>query len=238
MEEILSFNQKIICPNCSKVFFFDDTMFNQYFRTGSVVHKDCKGEFNLLDALLIQIKGAFRHFGWHYNLLGCKGKAINFYLSPNELHQLNLSQEIEGGEILFVNFTRSSGNLYPIVMTSNSPFPNKIPNTFTFVPYTTEKEPRKSRISMLYFYASRGQLDDLSTKLMIDAFKSYIIGDARNMSISAQTSIEVLQYRFCEKLLAENMISKDKIRSFLEDKTKASLWLTAMLEINVLLSAR
>lgn len=222
MEKLLSFNQNIICTKCSTAILLQDKMFKEYFQTDRVICKKCNNDFNLLDSLISQVQGPFRGFGWHYNIIGCKGNAIKLHLNPNEPLPLDLSSEIKGGQILFVNVTRNSGNLYPIVMSSNNPFPKSIPDKITLIPYTTEKEPQKSTISMLYFYASPKQLDDLSTKLMIEAFKYYFDGDYRNMFISAQTSIEVLQYRFCERLLADNKVSNKQIKSFLEDKVTFS----------------
>jgi hypothetical protein len=231
MSNTTDFKNRIICPECSALFEINDSYFESYFQSKQIICPICSKELDLWESLKKMLDVVWVGFGWHYILLGCQGKQITILLKPNEIYKLDLSKEIGGGELLYINYTPTGdGGLFPIQMHSNTPISHIKPKIIQLFPRSFKDDDSETVVQVLYWFATKEMLDDLSSMLILDAFQRFYEKNYRHMLISAQTSVEILQYKFFEKLLKENKITnKDKIENFLQDKVTFATQLFTLL---------
>ncbi|MBL7074611.1 hypothetical protein ISS37_05155 [candidate division KSB1 bacterium] len=225
----LEFRNNIFCKECHSVLKIEDLTFQAYFHSDEITCAYCKQKLDLWDCLKTQIDHILVSFGWHYGLLGCKGRNIKILLKPNELHKLDLSKEIGDGELLHINYTPTSGDLFPIQMHSNKPITHLMPKVINLIPYAVKENPSNTEVNIFYWFAAKEVKEDLSTMLLLDAFRRFYEENYRHMLVSAQTSIEILQYKFLNELLKSTKICEERIKSFLEYKATFSVQLFTLM---------
>ncbi len=156
---------------------------------------------------------------------------VKIVLRPNEIYNLDLSKEIGEGKLLYINYTPDSGGLFPIQMHSNTPLTHIIPTNIRLIPHSLRENANETQVQIFYWFAPKEVNNDLSVMLLLDAFQRFYEKNYRYMVISAQTAIEILQYKFFEGLLKSSNLSDDRIKTFLEDKTTFSSQLFTLLPL-------
>lgn len=235
--EVLMMNDKftirnfINCPDCSKSIEIEDRHFELYFNSQKIICSVCKANIDLWTAIKKQLD--LVPFGWHYSLLGCIGVSDKILLKPNEISILDLSKEIGGGELLYINYTPvGDGGLFPIQMHSNTPISHIKPKIIRLFPRASKDGDSETIVQIFYWFATEEIVKDLSSMLILDAFQRFYEKNYRYMLVSAQTSIEVLQYKLFENLLnldKKYKINKERIENFLEQRATYSSQLFTLL---------
>lgn len=219
----------INCPDCSQSIEIEDRHFELYFNSQEIICSDCKANIDLWTAIKKQLDLVL--FGWHYGLLGCIGVMDKILIKPREIYKLDLSKEIGGGELLYINYTpMGDGGLFPIQMHSNTPMSHIKPKIIQLYPRSFKESDSETVVQIFYWFATKEIVDDLSSMLMLDAFQRFYEKNYRYMLISAQTSVEILQYKFFEELLKGNKITeKREIKKFLQEKNPFATQLFTLL---------
>jgi len=237
MKNLIPIELPFECKECKYSRNLDDKIFKEYFSCEKNICPKCNSELNLWDFCKMQIE--FPFFGWYFNLLGCVVNIKQITLKPNEIYDLELSDEIGEGELLFRNYTsRGKENvLLPIQFHGNDPLKDYLNSNIKLIPHSFSDSPIETKVIVNYAYAPKEIVEDLSTMLMLDAFKSFYNKNYRYMFISAQTSIEILQYNFFEGLFHKHKLPKKKTTDFLETKATFSTQLFTLLPLfaNVML---
>jgi len=217
------FKNNIICTECNRVLTIKDSTFKDYFHSIEISCPSCRKKLDLWNCLKSQIETSYVNFGWHFGLLGCIGKVINIFLTPKKNYKLDLSKEIENGELLYIVYTPDLNGLFPIQMNSNTPISHRMDKIINLLPYATKENASKTKVQVFVWIAPKEMKEDLSTMLQLDAFRKFYEENHRHMLVSAQTSIEILQYKFLDLLLKSNEIGKKRRESFLQDKATFSV---------------
>jgi len=221
----------IFCDKCESPLEISDASFEAFFHSRDIICTNCKQRIDLWDALKMQFDSLFVSFGWHYSLLGCQGRVIKIVLKPNEIYNLDLSREIGEGKLLYINYTPDGGGLFPTQIHSNTPLTHIIPTKISLFPRPLKENASETQVHVLYWFAPKEIKDDLSVMLLLDAFQRFYEKNYRYMVISAQTAIEILQYKLFERLFELGDLSKDRIKTFLEDKATFSSQLFTLLPL-------
>ena len=88
------------------------------------------------------------------------------------------------------------GHPFPLQTHSNVPIIHYIPSIIKLYPRPLRKDFKDTKTQIMYWFAPKEVYDDLSIMLMLDAFQKVYQEEYRHMSISAQSAIEILLYRF------------------------------------------
>ncbi len=212
----------IFCPKCTHSLELSDAIFDAFFQSKEIICPECKENIDLWETIKKQLDEILVSFGWHYSLLGCEGRHNNIILKPTEVYKLDLSKEIGEGELLYINYTPTNGGLFPIQMHSNTPMTHIKPKIIHLFPCPSKDGSVETVVQIFYWFAPLEVVGDLSTMLLLDAFQRFYEKNYRYMLISAQTSVEILHYKFFEKMLKSSNIAKDKIKNFLENQVTFS----------------
>ena len=232
MNDKFTIRQHIYCPECSHALEIEDRHFELYFNSQEIICSDCKASFDLWKAVKKQVDELATSFGWHYGLLGCIGTADKILLKPNKIYILDLSREIGEGELLYINYTPTKGGLFPIQIHSNTPITHIKPKIIHLFPCPLKDDAIETDVQIFYWFATKEIVEDLSSMLLLEAFQRFYEKNYRYMLVSAQTSIEILQYKFFEKLLnleSKYKIKKERISEFLEQRATYSTQLFTLL---------
>lgn len=224
------------CPNCNVDLDLKDSFFEAYFNSENIVCPLCKNRIDLWEIFVGKLIPPILSFAGHYSLLGCVNNTINKSIITNQKFDLDLTEEIGDGELLYVNITPGVDEGKPNLpwVSFQSVFPI---NWF----YRNKKihiegiplEPNsvETNWNIYYWFAPKEIKDDLSNMLLLDAFRSFYDENYRNMIISAHSSVEILYYQFFEKLLTENDIHRDKIGNFLKNAATYGYQLSTLLPL-------
>jgi hypothetical protein len=223
----MKFKNLMVCPGCGSALQFTDLDFENYFNSKTNFCTGCKKELDFWDVVERQLE--FKALGWHYSLLGCEGRISEILLTPGKIYELDLSKEIGEGRLLYINYTPQGGGLFPIQLHSNTPITHIMFSKIHLYPMPARENPEETKIIIVYWFSPKDVSDDLSNVLLVDAFQRYYEENYRYMVISAQTSIEILQYRFLEGLLKSSNISNKRIKPFLEEQVTFSKQLFTLL---------
>lgn len=226
-----NFKQTFICPNCSTVLEHLDIHFKNYFNSDRDVCNSCHTPINLFEELINTLDGAWKAFGWHYSMLGCVGGFEVINVKKGQQTNIDLTDKIKGGRLLYTNYTPLGEGLFPNEVHGNTPKPHIKRSRFSVYPIPVEGAGDECEVQFLYWFAPEDIVNDLSSELMLDAFEKYYEGNYRHMVISARTSIEILQQRFITRVFEDCEISKDNLEPFLKDKATYSSQLKILLPV-------
>lgn len=157
--------------------------------------------------------------------VGCVSSEFDILLKHDE-NTLDLSTIIGEGELVYINYSWAG---HPHYILTQEPLVRINKNKIMLFPSIMTENLKEVEIGVYLWFAPKEMLDDLSTMLLLDAFQKYYDRNYRYMLISAQTSVEVLQHKFLNKLLKENKISNERIEDFLENKAPFSTQLFTLL---------
>jgi hypothetical protein len=226
----LKFKNLMTCPECSTGFEFTDLYFENYFNLKTEFCPNCKKMLNFWDMVKKQLE--LDVFGWHYGLLGCEGRIIYIFLTPGKIYELDLLKEIGEGRLLYITYTpQTAGGLFPIQMHSNTPVTHIMFPKIHLYPMPTKENPKETEVAIYYWFSPKDISDDLSNMLLVDSFQRFYEGNYRYMVISAQTAIEILQYRFLEGILKSAKLSNKRIKQFLVHDVVFSTQLSTLLPL-------
>lgn len=218
----------LVCEQCNAVLNFTDNLFISFFLSEDTKCPICQNEHNIWKLFKNSLDQSI--FGSHYSLLGCIGKIKKIHLKPNENCNLDLSNEIGDGELLFINYTPFKGGVFPIETHSNIPEPHIRRTNIHLHGYTLDENASETEISCFYWFAPAEIKDDLGMRLILDAFQRYYEKNYRYMVISAFTAVEISQYHFFAELLKSSGISySNKIEPFLTHNATFSSQLRVLL---------
>lgn len=114
------------------------------------------------------------HFNIHYLALGCNVVMDSFTLYPNIINELDLSNKINGGKLIFISYTPVNGKLRPIELHGNCPEKNiSNPHKF-FIPYAENiQDSQPTVINYIYVYAPKELLNDIFFSQFLDVFADF-----------------------------------------------------------------
>jgi len=225
MAENILWNKKtysnyVICPENHMSTLYDND-YKKYFMNEDLTCKWCKKSLDLWECLK-HLTGSGLAFAQHYTLLGCIEGNAKIILEPKKPFDVDLSEKIGDGKLLYINYTihaSSETPLYPLELNSLEPINEVRKNKFRIIPYDYFKDSSEATtIEVHYCYAPKEVMDDLSTSLMLDSFEQFYKKNNKQMIISAQTAIEILQNAFFIKNFSDTGISDNKIKDFLQNK--------------------
>lgn len=230
-EPEIIFKNHFPCPECRAVLNFKEEMFDDYFHSKDVICPICGINLDILNIFKVQCKEG-HIFGFHYSLLGCVGRTKKITLKPLETFDLDLSDVIRDGELLFISYT-PYGNceLHPIEVHTNIPEPHIRRKKILLYGRPLSKDAKETEIDILYWYSLSDIKDDIGMTLILDAFQRYYEKNYRYMVISASTAVEVAQTRFFTELLKSSEIGARKIESFLTQQATFSPQLKVLLPL-------
>lgn len=213
MSELL-FKNNFPCPNCKGLINFNDGLFSTYFLPIETICPHCNFKQDIWKIFKDLCKE--QHiFGFHYGLLGCEGKTKKITLEKNKTYELDLSDEIGEGELLFINYTSDSGGLHPIEVHNNTPQQHIKPKKIYLYGRPLRDDAKNTEVTILYWHSTSEIKDNIGMILLLDAFKRYYEKNYRYMIISASTAVEIAQTRFFLELLKSSGLSAQKIKQFL-----------------------
>lgn len=216
------------CPHCNHLLEFHDAAFILYFNSKDTICPKCNNNLNLWSIFLNTLDWC--DFGMHYALLGCQSKMYKIAIKPNEYTTLDLRKDIGNGDLLYVNLTVEGGDKAIVPMYNiNSQLYNDKLTVLYGAPLNEDSI--ESKANVFYWYAPEEIKEDLANMLLLDAFKFYNERNYRYMIISAHSAVEIMQYKFFEKLLNENDISNGKTKEFLKGAATYSLQLDPLLPL-------
>lgn len=210
----LSQKDFFICPECGAISKLNNRLFMAYFTSGNIHCEYCNKPIDLWKTFNDLLDPPMLSFAYHYSLLGCINKHTKLMIKPNELIRLDLSEEIGDGDLLYINYTSGPGWTFPIETHSNVPISHlKVKNKLLYG-QPIEKNAKETEVNVSYWFAPKELKDDLSTMLLLDAFKFYFEENYRYMIISAHSSVEIILSKFIQKIFKEYGISKNKMDKF------------------------
>lgn len=227
----LFFKNHFPCPECGAVIIFNEEMFDNYFRSKDVFCDICGIKLDIWNIFKVECKQG-HIFGFHYSLLGCVGRTKKITLKPMEIFELDLSDDIGDGELLYRNYTPyGDGDLFPTEVHGNTPEPHIRQKKIVLYGRPLSKDAKETEINILYWYSPSEFKDDIGMTLILDAFQRYHEKNYRYMVISASTAVEVAQTRFFTELLKSSGIGSSKIESFLTQQATFSPQLKVLLPL-------
>ncbi|MFA0834565.1 MAG: hypothetical protein ACC609_11225 [Methanobacterium formicicum] len=225
----ISFKNQFVCGKCDRFLFFNDDIFMLYFQSKEIRCSNCDVKVDIYKAFknLLDMGAA----GFHYSLIGCIGKVKKFNIKANETYMLDLSNEIGGGELLYINYTPTGkGHVHPLEMHFNIPPRTIWQNSVKLYGLPLAVDASESEITCFYWFAPAELKEDLGMGLILDAFQRYYENNYRYMVISAFTAVEISQYNFFAELLKSSGLSySKKIEPFLTHNATFSSQLRVLL---------
>lgn len=155
------------------------------------------------------------HLAVFYSLADCLHKIKTITMIPFEVYELDLTEEIQGGELLYINYMPYGVELIPVEMHSNIPTKKQKSNEIYIYPVHAKPDPKPTKVDILYWYAPESVKDDIASNLLIEAFKYYYSDDYSNMVVSIQTALEIRQYDFLSKAFKKYDIPSSDYELFL-----------------------
>lgn len=209
-----------------KIFLSDDK-FSQYFS-----QKNYNSNFfQILDKFIFN--QTLSNFSFFFMALGCSIKLKKIAMYPSQKYELDLSNDIDNGKLIYINYTPNSGNLFPVELHGNSPMGHEynVKKTLYPVPFNHSTScSQKTDISILYCYATGNLTSDISLNELVEAFKNYQKGDYSLMIIQLQISCEFILNRFLSQngyfpdRKAERKPYHQKLTQMLPKATKEHSW--------------
>ncbi|CEL24401.1 hypothetical protein MB9_0758 [Methanobacterium formicicum] len=222
-------NHGFQCPDCKTLISYNDELFINFFKSNLVNCVYCQKQLNIWKIF----KDFVNHsvFGEHYTLLGCRYRFKEININPLEKFTLDLTEEVGDGYLLFINYNSYFGGVFPAefikIIPPSSILPKRI-ELYGCIP-DKDKPVTETRVRIFYCYAPSQVIDDLSMRLILDAFQKYYENNYRHMVISASTAVEIAQHNFFSKILKTDRVSDDKIKTFLKDNATFSSQLKVLL---------
>ena len=162
--------------------------------------------------------------------MGCENNYVEIIIQPNKIYNLDLSEEIGEGKLLYVCYTPiGDGGVFPVEMHSNVPMKHVRSNIIQLLPHAIKTDATETKVAVSYWFAPRVVYDDISVVLLLDGFKAYYENDYRHMLVSVQTCIEKLLYELLEKIFKTSGISSKRVNDLLKDKATFSTQLFTLL---------
>lgn len=113
------------------------------------------------------------NFGFHYMLLDCKILFKQIALYPDEMYKLDLTDRISDGKLLYINYTAQNAGCIPTEIHGNCPMGHEYSKVKTLFPIPINNVPQqKTKVSILYVYASADQWNNPILHELINAFDS------------------------------------------------------------------
>lgn len=219
----LDFNyaSSFVCPECHVKINFSDALYIEFFANNKIKCPICGNNLQILETFKQSLNLLYYTFGSHYGLIGCINKFKIIRLNPNEVYELDLSEEIGDGELLFINYTPyGNSRLKPIEFHGNTPQPHSRQNTIWLYGATIGDNSPETEVNCFYWYAPAELKDDLSMKFLLDAFKKYYEQDFRYAIVSAFIAVEIAQSEFHKELETTKKSELEKIKPFPTKKKK------------------
>jgi hypothetical protein len=192
-------------------------IFLEYFNSEEIVCPWCGKRLDLFKVFTDILKEGFDQLGLHYSLIGCEHKFEKISLKPHELYTLDISERIGDGELLYISYTPEGGDIFPLEHHSNTPQPHINQETIYLYGKPQVDKAVETKINISYWIAPAEIKDDVSLRLLVDAFKRYYEKNYQYMVISAFTAVEIVQNQFFTNILNSSGIGKEKVEPFLKD---------------------
>ena len=175
---------------------FNDKAFYDYFQgtqSAQILHEL---------ALNFAFNTTLSNFNFQHVLLGCPSNFLQITLEPGIIYNLDLSDEIKNGKLLYINYTpQGDGNLFPVELHGNTPMNNEYNTTKRLYPYLTDNSAtaRPTDVNILYVYAPENIVNDISFKQISEAFQCYFNNEYVDAIIKLQIAAEFILGKFLNK---------------------------------------
>lgn len=176
---------------------FDDESFMKYFQ-------DPENNNELYTFVAeFAFNTTLSNFNFHHVILGNKIGFQKIKLIPDQIYNLDLSNIINGGRLLYINYTPESGNLFPIEIHGNSPIGCEFSLTKILypikIPSNTSSPSIKTTVNVHYIYAPKEILNDIALKELTEAFQHYFKSEYIDTILKLQISSEFILTKFIHK---------------------------------------
>lgn len=212
---------------CGYMMPLSDATLKSYFNSENPKCIFCGKE--LWNILIESLEGTEMILGYHFFILGCFLGVKRIYLNSGTIYSWDVFEDIENGKLLGLHLLTFGNGIEPVILHSNvigHPLKQK---QILIYGRPIDNSVDKIKVQLRYVYAPPAVKDDLATMLLLDAFNFFHDGNYRYMVTSAHSSVEILQYKFIEKALINNGVSKKNTKSFLERGATYSFRLKALL---------
>ena len=137
------------------------------------------------------------NFGFHYILLDCKIEVTQITLKPATPYLLDLSNTINGGKLLYINYTPQEFGLYPIELHGNCPMGHEYSLKKKLYPITMPNAiPKETTVSIMYAYSIKEQNTNIVLHELIKAFENIVKPDYALSIMQLQIACESALRRF------------------------------------------
>lgn len=153
-------------------------------------------------ALNFAFNTTLSNFNFQHILLGCPSNFLQITLEPGKIYNLDLSNEIKNGKLLYINYTpQGDGNLSPVELHGNTPMNNEYNTIKCLYPYLADnsKTPLATNVNILYVYAPENIVKDISFKQISEAFQCYFNNEYVDTIIKLQIAAEFILGKFLNK---------------------------------------
>ncbi|QQK76869.1 hypothetical protein HUG15_15720 [Salicibibacter cibarius] len=178
-----------MCKKCWEMYDFQEGIFYKFFYGDRLGCPYCLNDFDVYK----EITHAFNYYslGQHYSLIGCRSNFKQIDLTPGKPYELDLTDDIGKGKLVYINYTPLGMGVLPIEIHGNSPRKPFGSNQITLYPADFIGEATIAKANVLYWYVPDHLVNDISVMLMVDAFEKYYEGSFKHSIVSAQSSLEV-----------------------------------------------
>lgn len=146
------------------------------------------------------------HFAMHFMLLGCPIKTREIFIEPDREFNLDLSEEIGNGRLLYINYTPNGiGGLFPVEIHGNIPMGHEycLKKRLYPVNFQPNIKPNTTSVFVQYAYATEKHVNDISLLQFVEAFNNYSVKRYSEAVIKLQIVAEFTLNRFKEKYTTE-----------------------------------
>ncbi|AXF55594.1 HEPN domain-containing protein [Salicibibacter kimchii] len=199
-----------MCKKCGKKYDFQEGIFHKFFYGDRLGCSYCLNDFDVYKEMI----HAFNYYslGQHYSLIGCRSNSKQIDLTPGRPYELDLTDDIGKGKLVYINYTPLGMGVLPIEIHGNSPRKPFGSNQITLYPADFMGEAAIAKATVYYWYVPDHLINDISVMLMLDAFERYYEGSFKHSIVSAQSSLEVSLSTFLKDTIPKTSNTKiDKL---------------------------